>query len=386
MGISGIVAEFNPLHNGHKYLIDRAKNDGNLVVCVISGNFVQRGDTAIVPKFVRAEMALNCGADMVVELPTPWAMSTAQNFAFGAISQLVALGIDTLYFGSESENLEELLKVSDILLSDEFNSKVSKGNSDGLTFAAYRSKIVSDMLGYNCDILTAPNDTLATEYICAAKKLGKNIKFVPVKRIGAGHNDLLSSNEFSNATLLRKEILNNNFEALARYMPKCCIQFLQNSPISCINRLDTSIISHLKLLNKDAFSNIPDVSEGVDNLLYNKLRAATSYSELLDELKTKRYTLARLRRIVLSAFLGINKKHFLTEPPYIRVLGFSNEAISKFSNCKKPLITRISQIKELDNCCKEIFDLEEKINEIYALSLNNPKAFINENFQKIIIK
>ena len=117
LGICGIIAEFNPLHNGHKYLIERAKADGNTVVTVISGNFVQRGDTAIVPKFVRAEMALECGADLVVELPTPWAMSTAQNFAFGAISQLLAFGIDSLYFGSESGNLQDLLDVSNLLSS-----------------------------------------------------------------------------------------------------------------------------------------------------------------------------------------------------------------------------------------------------------------------------
>lgn len=387
MGISGIIAEFNPLHNGHKYLIDRAKNDGNTVVCVISGNFVQRGDTAIIPKFARAEMSLISGADVVVELPSPWAMSTAQNFAFGALSQLLAFGIDSLYFGSESSNIEELLKIAQILTSEEYNNKISSSSNKNITFAALRSQIVSEMIGYKTDILNSPNDTLAVEYICAAKKLNANIKFVPVKRIGAGHNDTESSDEFTNATLLREAVLSGNIEFINRYMPKESIDVLLNSPISNIERLDTAIISHLKLLNKNDFSSLPDVSEGLDNLLYNTIRTSMTYSGLLAELKSKRYTLARIRRLILSAFLGINKKYFLTEPPYVRLLGFkesSIEVLNKTAN--KPVISKVSQINDLDLLSQELFNLENKINEIYALSLDKPELFVNECKEKIIKK
>lgn len=387
MGISGIIAEFNPLHNGHKYLIERAKNDGNTVVCVISGNFVQRGDTAIIPKFARAEMSLICGADIVIELPTPWAMSTAQNFAFGAVSQLLTFGIDTLYFGSESSNIEELLKIAQILSSEEYKNKISSPGDKNITFAAQRSHIVSDILGYESEVLSSPNDTLAVEYICAAKMLNSNIKFVPVKRVGAGHNDTESLEEFTNATLLREAVLSGNINYVNKYMPKECAEILLKSSISNINRLDTAIISHLKMLNKDDFTSLPDISEGLDNLLYNKIRTSLTYSGLLTELKSKRYTLARIRRLILSAFLGIDKKYFLTEPPYVRLLGFKKDAIEVLTKeTNKPVISKVSQINNLDLESNELFSLENKINEIYALSLDKPELFVNECKEKIIKK
>ena len=267
LGICGIIAEFNPLHNGHKYLIERAKANGNTVVTVISGNFVQRGDTAIVPKFVRADMALECGADLVVELPTPWAMSTAQNFAFGAVSQLLAFGIDSLYFGSESGDLQELLDVSNLLSSDEYNIRISNEISGGKTFAKKRSEIINELLGYDSKVLRSPNDTLAVEYILAANKLGANIKFVPIKRLGAGHNDDVASLEFSNATLIRESVYNNDFSLCSKYMPEVSFDLMTNSPISDISRIDKAIIAKLKLMSKEQISCIPDISEGLDNLL-----------------------------------------------------------------------------------------------------------------------
>ena len=387
MGISGIIAEFNPLHNGHKYLIDRAKNDGNTVVCVISGNFVQRGDTAIVPKFARAEMSLISGADIVVELPTPWAMSTAQNFAFGAISQLLTFGIDSLYFGSECSDIEELFKIAQILSSEEYQNKISSSSNKNITFAALRSQIVSSILGYKTEILNSPNDTLAVEYICAAKKLNADIRFIPVKRVGAGHNDTDSSNEFSNATLLREAVLSGNVNYINKYMPIESANILVHSPISNIERLDRAIIARLKLLNKDDFNSLPDISEGLENLLYNKIRTSMTYSGLLAELKSKRYTLARIRRLILSAFLGIDKKYFLTEPPYVRLLGFKQSAIEVLNKkAYKPVISKISQINDLDLTSKELFSLENKINEIYALSLDQPELFVNECKEKILKK
>lgn len=387
MGISGIVAEFNPLHNGHKYLIDRAKSDGNTVVCVISGNFVQRGDTAIIPKFSRTKMALEAGADMVIELPTPWSMSTAQNFAFGAVSQLLAFGIDSLYFGSESANIDEILAVCKILQSGEYNTRIAKEINSNSRFSALRSKIVSDILGYTTLVLDNPNDTLAVEYILAANRLGAKLRFIPVKRIGANHNDSSHYNEFSNATLIRKAIKENYNEYLYKFMPKNCVDILLSSPISYIEKLDTAIISRLKLLKIEDFRSAPDISEGIENLIYNGVRKSTSFFELVDLVKTKRYTHARIRRLVLSAFLGIDKKYFGTAPPYVRVLGFKKEASALLNaNNSKPLITRVAQIKELDDLSLEIFELENRINEIYALSLNKPELFVNEKTEKIVIK
>ena len=385
LGICGIIAEFNPLHNGHKYLIDCAKSSGNTVVCVISGNFVQRGDVAIVPKFTRVQMAMNCGADIVVELPVPWSMSTAQNFALGAVSQLLAVGVDTLYFGSECASIEELNKVADILLSNNFKSKLSNAQTDGATFASTRSKIVSEILGYDSAILDSPNDTLAVEYICASKKLGADLLFVPIRRIGSGHNDTQITDDISNATLIREELHKGN--EVYKYIPNECADLLSSSPIADIIRLDTAIVSRLKLLSKDELRNLPDISEGIDNLLYNCIREATNFDDLLCRMKTKRYTLARVRRLILSAFLGVDNRYFGQEPPYVRVLGFRSNKLNTISNASsKPIITKVSQIKKLNNNAIDLFEKENQINEIYALSLDNPKLFINECSEKLIVK
>ncbi len=387
MGISGIVAEFNPLHNGHKYLIDRAKNDGNTVVCVISGNFVQRGDAAIIPKFARAKMALDNGVDVVLELPTPWAMSTAQNFALGAVSQLLALGIDSLYFGSESGNLNELEAVCNILLSDEYNKRICEDINSNSKFSALRSLIVNDLLGYNSTVLETPNDTLAIEYMLAAKRLGADLKFVPIKRIAVNHNDCKHNGEFSNATLIRNAVKDGDFEYSYRFMPKNCVETLLSSPISYIEKLDAAIISRLKLLSKQEICSAPDISEGIENLLYNKIRNTTSYFELLDAVKTKRYTLARIRRLVLSLFLGIDKKFFGTVPPYVRVLGFKKDASNLLNSQQiKPIITRVAQIRELDKGSNELFELENRLSEVYSISLNKPELFVNESSEKLIVK
>lgn len=386
MSLAGIVAEFNPLHNGHKYLIDCAKNDGHNVACVISGNFVQRGDTAIIPKFKRAETALIAGADIVVELPVPWSMSTAQNFAFGAISQLSALNIDILYFGSESGNEDLLQSVAEILESNAYNEIIKNELNNGVTFAKLRQKAVESLLGEEAALaLENPNDTLAVEYIGAAKKLGLNIKFKAIKRIGANHNDASSKDNYSTSTLLRNEIKNSNTNYLKEFIPKNILSVVQSSPKSDIQKLDSAIISKLKLTDYETISKLPDLSEGLENLLYKKIKEADSYSKLCDLVKTKRYTMARVRRIILSAFLGIDNSWFLKEPPYVRILGFSSDGQTLIPKIvKKPIITRISQINRLDETSKAVLELENKISSVYALTLDNPKKMIDENSEKLL--
>ena len=166
----GIICEFNPLHKGHEYLITEARKKGQ-VICVISGNFVQRGDTAIAEKAVRTEAALNCGADLVIELPVLWSMSTAQNFALGGVSALEFAGCDNLIFGSECGDVSRLTKTADILSSPLFPQILSKYTSNGITFAKARGNAAIE-LGADSDILTGANNNLAIEYILAARSIG----------------------------------------------------------------------------------------------------------------------------------------------------------------------------------------------------------------------
>ncbi len=381
--LAGIIAEFNPLHSGHKHLIETAKKDRFDVACVISGNFVQRGDTAIIPKFNRAEAALRVGADVVVELPVPWSMSTAQNFAFGGVSQLSALGIDALYFGSECGNLKELTDVSEILLSKEYDSLIKEALGSGETFAKIRSKTVSKLLGRKSSVLEYPNDTLAVEYISAAKKLGLMIEFRPVKRVGAGHDEA-ENDGYTSASLLRRAIRSSDYDYAERYMPQPALDILRVSPISDSSNIDTSVLAVLKRLKQSDFSLLPDMSEGLDRLLYKTVRESSSVTELVDKVKSKRYTMARIRRLIYSAFLGIDNEFFLKEPPYLRMLGFTENGKKYLSTVSsKPLVTKVSQISKLDDFSKKVFETENLANEMYTLSLNVPKAFVSEQSEAI---
>lgn len=387
MGICGVIAEFNPLHNGHKYLIDAVKNDGHIAVLAISGNFVQRGDTAVIPKSERTKTALLSGADIVLELPIPWSMSTAQNFALGGVSQLSALNVDTLYFGSECGDKDKLILVAEALQSKEFNKRLKEELKTNKTFAKMRQEILTELIGDAANVLSNPNDTLGVEYILAAKRLGLNLKFRAIKRQGAGHNELVGSDSFASSTMIRKAVLENDFESFKDYMPDFSYKILKDSPISDIIRLDVAIISRLKLMKKEEFSFLPDISEGLDNLIFSKVKECGSLEELLNAVKSKRYTLARIRRIILSAFLGIDNSFFLKEPPYVRVLGFSKDGVGILpKSSRKPIVTKVSQIEKLGDLSKKVFDIENTANELYALSLDNPKKYVNDYKFKILKK
>ena len=196
----GVIAEFNPLHKGHEYLLNEAKKQGP-VVCVISSNFVQRGDTAIAEKRLRTKFALDCGADLVLELPVLWSMSTAQNFALGAVSALGFAGCDKIIFGSECGDMETLRKTAQILSSEEFSNNLAQLLKTGITFAAAREKAAL-MCGAE-NVFSGANNNLGIEYITAAKSLGLEIEFETLKRIGAAH-DSNEEAEFVSASLLRK--------------------------------------------------------------------------------------------------------------------------------------------------------------------------------------
>ncbi len=377
--IAGVIAEFNPFHNGHKYLIDQAKNDGFEVFCVISGNFVQRGDVAVIPKFERSQAALKCGADLVAELPCPWSMSTAQNFAIGGVSQLNALGVDVLYFGSECGDINKLTAAAEILSSNEFSNKIKNNLSSNETFASIRQNILSETDAELGKILDNPNDSLAVEYIIAAKKINKSLRFKAIKRVGALHNDKTESGAFSTATLLREDIKNNRIRDFEEYMPEEAYSILKSSPTADISRLETAILSKLRTMSLEELKMTPDISEGIENLIYDAIKESETLDELYSKTKTKRYTLARIRRIVLSAYIGIDNSYFKQEPPYVRVLGFRGNAISDCSIVsKKPIITRVSQIEQLDAFSKKVFATECRATDLYALACDKKRRCGNE--------
>ena len=383
LGICGIIAEFNPLHTGHKYLINEAKRYGS-VVCVLSGNFVQRGDTAIIDKRKRALAALRCGVDLVLELPVIWSMSTAQNFALGSVAALKAAGCDTLIFGSESGDVKKLLETAEILLSDEFSKKIAKKLKSGQSFAKLR-QAVAEELGAEKGILDGANNNLAIEYIIAAKKLDFCCEFKTVKRLGAKHDSLLEDS-FVSASFLREKLKSGDFKTAEKYIPPEQFSLINKDDISDIASLDKAILSKLRTLSLEELKKLPDLSEGIENKLFFAISVAENLASLYNEAKTKRYTEARIRRLVLSAFLGIDSEFFMKAPPYIRVLGFSKRAGGLLKNGGDiPIVSTIAQIKALDEASQKVFETECRASDLYGLSV--PKVIPSgQEYKAKIIK
>lgn len=381
----GIIAEFNPLHKGHEYLINKAKQQG-IVVCVISGNFVQRGDTAVAEKRVRALAALKAGADIVLELPVLWSMSTAQNFALGGISALKYAGCDKIIFGSEYGDTDELFKASDILTSRDFSSLVSEKLKRGVTFAAARQS-AAEILGVKSGILEGANNNLGIEYISAAKALDYGVQFETVKRNGA-HHDSMEEAEFVSAALLREKLKNQDYKFCGKYVRKDILDLFQYENMSDISNIEMGILAVLRTKSAEQLRKLPDLSEGIENKLFYSISIARSLEELYNTMKVKRYTLARIRRLALSAFLGEDDTFFMKPLPYLRVLGFSKDGEKylkeKLKNPPVPLINRASDTIKLDSRSKLVFDTEVRATDLYLLSLNNPQPCGLEYKAKII--
>ena len=378
MSVIGIICEFNPFHNGHKYLIDSVKKDGDTVVCVMSGNFVQRGEPAIADKRTRAKMALLCGADLVIELPVAFSMARAQTFARGGVKLLDSLGVvDTLVFGSERGNVEMLEKTAQAIESEQVNNEIIADLKTGETYAYAREKAVRKIFGSNfADVLHNPNDILAVEYISALNFLHSKIEPKAVLRKSVSHDSEETEGVFASASLIREKIKNG--EKYEEFMPKDALEILEkaindgNAP-AVYSKLDIAILAFLRKAKSEDFSDVPDVSEGIENRIIATSRSATTLLEVFDNAKTKRYTHARIRRIVLCAFLGIKNSQLADGLPYIHVLGFTDKGRELLHEASKtatlPITVRLSDISNLNLNAEQIFQLESTATDIYNLTL-----------------
>lgn len=386
MSVTGIIAEFNPLHTGHALLLERAKERGT-VVAVMSGNFVQRGDLAIAEKRVRARAALLSGADLVLELPVAYSMSTAQNFALGGVSALKAAGCDSLIFGSESGDITELNAACEILNTKEFSEHLNIHLSTGITFAAARENAACD-LGLKKGVLSGANNNLAVEYMCAAENIGADFEFVTLKRQGAGHDSPEASGGFASASLLRERLLSGDYDFCRSYIPESVFSLLQPSNIADIRRIERAVLALLRTRTVNELKSLPDISEGIENKLFSAIRVATSLDDLYNRVKVKRYTLARIRRLALSALIGLDSTFFMKQPPYIRVLGFNERGMTllkeRSGNSAIPVVTRVSEIKKLPEPALKLFETECRATDLFALALPTPAPCGLEYTSKII--
>ena len=389
MRIFGIVAEYNPFHNGHKYLVDQAKALGaDAVLAVMSGNWVQRGDTGIISKFARTHEALECGVDLVAELPTFWAMATAQKFAEGAITVLENLGRDTRIFGSECGDTERLIKTAYCVRSAEFSGKMREYLDLGLTPAKARESAV-EALCQSGELLRSPNDTLAVEYISAAKSLNSKMRFIAVKRQGTDHDSNQAVGEFCSASALREMIFSGDLSEAKRYMPEKSFEILyeqfKNGKVSDLKAMEKTVLTALRTMTPAEYKHLPDISEGIENRLYMAARVSATLPQLLDNTATKRYTNARLRRLILSAFLKAKADDIPTSVPYIRILGCNAIGADVLkdarANSKLPVIMRSTALKG-----DKTFEFEARASDIYTLSQSVPDPCGSEFTNGVIVK
>ena len=381
MNICGIICEYNPFHNGHLLHIKKAKEELNApVVCVMSGNYVQRGDISIMHKSARAEAAVRCGADLVVELPLPWSIATAELFAHGAVSLFNSLGsITHLSFGSECGDINKLREAAKILCSDKLDELIQKHYTDGISYATAREKAVSVLSPSSASLLRSPNNILAIEYLKALIKSDSDILPHTVRRTGAGHDEAVPSDNIASASLIRGRIADK--KDFSSFMPKASYEIykreaeLGHTPISddIIGRI---VLASLKKLTPDDFSLFCDVSEGLEYRLYDAVQKSSNLNDAVTSAKTKRYALSRIRRCLLNAFLGVENSLCKENAPYARILAFNENGRDILHSLKKkseiPIITKPASVKKEDEKLCKLFALENRADDIYSLFIKNP--------------
>lgn len=389
----GIVCEYNPFHKGHEYHIaaSRAALDKKAaVVCVMSGDFVQRGEAAVYSKHARAEAACRCGADLVFELPISWCLSSAEGFARGSVGLLSALGVDYLSFGSEAGELEPLNTVARLLTDSALTGEIKAlMAADGsLSFARARQKAVQARLGNTASILEEPNNILAVEYLKAIRELDLNITPYTVPRSGSRHDK--PGGEQPSAMELRSMLRRGG--SIADFVPKAAAEVFRRETefgryLTDTQLLDTALLSRLRMLRKEDFETLPDSADGAGIRLYNAARTEPTIDGVLAAAKTKRFAMSRLRRMLLCACLGVKAGAGEGIPPYARVLAANKkgcEMLRELSDKSSvPIVTKPASVKTLEPRCAELFALSAQAHDLFVLGYGAQQARIGgEDWRK----
>jgi predicted nucleotidyltransferase len=387
--ISGVICELNPLHSGHAALFSHAKTISQGLVCVLSGNYVQRGEPAILDKWARTRLALLSGADLVLELPLPWACAGAERFALGGVALLDSLGcVDTLLFGSEEEDLRSLKALAKTLDSLEFSRELEK-ETGGDTFALRRERAVARLVGAEtAALLRKPNVILGVEYLKAMLRLESSMEAALFPRLGAGHDIPDEEGPILSASHAR-DLLRQGADLSGR-LPEDTLRIwreLSEKGLcpAALSRLETGVLCRLRSMGPEEFARLPDVSEGLENRLYKAARQAGNLEEFYTLVKSKRYSHARIRRLAMAAFLGLTQD-LPALPPYLRVLGMTplGERILRHANPSLPIAVRPGDFQRLGGETQQIFTLEAKADDLYALALPSPPPCGRDYTEKLI--
>ncbi len=406
--VLGIIAEYNPFHNGHLYQIEEAKRNtgAEYVVAVISGNFTQRGNTSIVDKWKKAQMAIENGVDIVLELPTIYSISSAENFAEGAVKILDSLKIvDTLCFGTETADFAALNNIANVLHNEpkEYSAILTHELGKGISYPKARENALmmylNDVRRY-ANILSGQNNILAVEYLKAIKKLKSDMQPYSVQRKKVYYNDEKIVDEFASSTAIRKLIAMEQYDDLRKVMPKSSYMILkqqiekENYVIDLI-KYEKEILYTLRKMSVSEISELPDVSEGLEYSIKNAANSCNNLIELVNIIKSKRYAQTRIQRILVYALLGITKKDMQNSKkivPYTRVLGFNSKGREMLSdicaiNSKIQMVTSVKKYMEQNNnrILREMLEKDIFATNVYTLGYGSDSWANLDYTNKLVI-
>jgi len=371
MRISAIIAEYNPIHNGHVYHINTTREQLNSdgIISVMSGNFMQRGEPSIIDKWTRTKMALLNGIDLIIELPTIYAVSSAEFFAFGAVSLLNKLNVvHNLSFGSEDGNIDALQRLAKILTeeTDDYKSILKVYMNQGLPYFSARNKALSELLNEDVNELLKPsNNILGIEYCKSILKLNSSIVPITIKRTGDNYNEQNIKSKFPSSTAIRNILIDNsNLDKLSGIMPKSAhselLQMINNNYDFAFKEKMFQYIKYKSLSSPNNIQNIPDASEGLDNKIYSSILLADNINQLIFKIKSKRYSHTRISRILCQYFIGFenyNTRLLRSLPcPYARILGFNDTGRKMLklikNNSDIPIFSKLPKEELQSDCLK----------------------------------
>ena len=417
MKTAGIIAEYNPFHKGHEYQIryTKEKLKADYVIVAMSGDYVQRGTPALISKHTRAEMALRCGADLVLEMPVSVSTASAEAFAMGGVSLLDGLGVvDMLCFGSESGEISALKELAEILVEEpeEYKKLLKSFLSEGLTFPAARSQalteyfknprnfsgddfdgVLTPLLNEVTQILNTPNNILGIEYCKAILEQEAPMTPVPLPRVGAGHGQALAESghaQFASASALRALWAEQGADALTPYVPEKVLELYKKAEIdgmytdhAAAGRCELALL-RAACARPEPFAAVRGVSEGLDHRLENAVRSCTGLPQLLDALTTVRYPRARMRRLAMDAALGYAAETVPALPPYLHLLGARREALPLLKHASLPLSHSLAKLEKENDACARMAAAQAGASDFGALCRRVPEPMGGVYRQKII--
>ena len=381
MRVAGVICEYNPFHRGHEWMLRELRAQGmDAIVCAMSGNTVQRGEVGVADKFARAEMAVRCGADLVLELPSPWASATAETFARGGVSLLQQTGVVThLAFGSECGDAAALRKLAAVLDSEEYHAAVRRHLSGGESFAVCRQKAAAVLVGEEtAALLASPNNNLAVEYCRALSALESTMEPITVRRIGAGHDGGVEGG-IASASYLRELLFMGREEEAMHLMSDAAAAVLRRelsagrAPAS-LKVCERAVLGKLRAMAEEDFRQYDGGGEGLYHRLYQAVRSCAGIEELVDSAKTKRYSHARLRRMLLSAWLDIPQVQKESRIPYLRVLAANERGralLRQMRDGGAPVLTKPADVGALGQEAETLFADESRRADLCALACPN---------------